>query len=189
MEIYREDAESAYRAFLENDAKVAGERHNILPSLPTFSASEELINRILEHNKVSKSDAASILAFVEFQRSLASTTLASSTLLDEIPVFTREEFENFPPTLLLSGMFYESDVIYTFEEYEEHLELTREFARTHERYALKEASQVAFRNIRIQIHKGKCVMVSKNKAPAIHFLIRHPKMRAAFENMVIPVVE
>lgn len=32
-------------------------------------------------------------------------------------------------------------------------------------------------------------MVSKEKAPAIHFLIQHPKMVNAFENMIIPVTE
>ena len=30
-------------------------------------------------------------------------------------------------------------------------------------------------------------MVSKNKTPSIHFLIKHPKLRNAFENMIIPV--
>lgn len=47
----------------------------------------------------------------------------------------------------------------------------------------------AFRNIQICIHERKWVIVSKNKTPAIHFLIRHPKMRNAFENMVIPMIE
>lgn len=29
-------------------------------------------------------------------------------------------------------------------------------------------------------------MISKNKAPAIHFVIQHPKMPNAFENFVAP---
>ena len=32
-------------------------------------------------------------------------------------------------------------------------------------------------------------MVSKEKSPAIHFGIRHPKLRGAIENFVPPVVE
>ena len=32
-------------------------------------------------------------------------------------------------------------------------------------------------------------MVSKGKAPAIHFVIRHPKLRSAIENFIPPVTE
>jgi len=32
-------------------------------------------------------------------------------------------------------------------------------------------------------------MVSKGKSPAIHFVIRHPKLRTAIERFVPPVVE
>lgn len=32
-------------------------------------------------------------------------------------------------------------------------------------------------------------MVSKGKSPAIHFVIRHPKLRAAIERFVPPMVE
>ena len=39
------------------------------------------------------------------------------------------------------------------------------------------------------MHEGQWVMVSKNKAPAIHFVIRHSKMLRAFERLTLPVVE
>lgn len=32
-------------------------------------------------------------------------------------------------------------------------------------------------------------MVSKEKSPAIHFVIRHPKLRGTIESFVPPVVE
>ena len=46
-----------------------------------------------------------------------------------------------------------------------------------------------FRNIQITILEGSRVIVTKNKSPAIHFVIQHPKMCAAIENMVLPVIE
>ena len=30
-------------------------------------------------------------------------------------------------------------------------------------------------------------MVSKNRVPAIHFVIHHPKLREALENLVLPI--
>ena len=45
-----------------------------------------------------------------------------------------------------------------------------------------------FRNIQIQINAGKWVIVSQNNAPAIHFVIKHPKMIRAFEDFCRPAV-
>lgn len=47
----------------------------------------------------------------------------------------------------------------------------------------------AFRNLQICIHEGQWAMVSKERSPAIHFVIRHPKLRAAIERFVPPMVE
>lgn len=89
----------------------------------------------------------------------------------------------------LSGMFCEKDIFYSWDEHKEHLKQIKEYARQHTNYRAVENHLPAFRNIQIYICEGKWVIVSKNKAPAIHFLIRHPKMRNAFENMIVPVME
>ena len=44
-------------------------------------------------------------------------------------------------------------------------------------------------DIQIRILEGKWVVISKNKAPAIHFVIHNPQLRKALENMVIPVYD
>ena len=102
---------------------------------------------------------------------------------------SREEFVRFPITLPLSGMFCETDILYTWETYCEHLQLTRLAARQCSNYHIKENPASPFRNIQISILEGRWVLVSKNKAPAIHFLIHHPKMRAAFEHMTLPLLD
>ena len=50
----------------------------------------------------------------------------------------------------------------------------------------KKQRNYPFRNIQIRILEGKWVVISKNKAPAIHFVIHNPQLRSAIENMVIP---
>ena len=47
----------------------------------------------------------------------------------------------------------------------------------------------AFRNITIRACHGRWVIVSKAKAPAIHFVIRHPRLMDAIERFSPPVVE
>ena len=89
----------------------------------------------------------------------------------------------------LSDIFYEKELYYSYEEYRMHLEACRDFAEKHKSYRLNEHEDHAFRNIQIRMHEGSWAMVSKNKAPAVHFVIRHPKMLDALENFVVPVSE
>lgn len=88
-----------------------------------------------------------------------------------------------------NGNDAEKGIFYTYEEYEEHLKQTKMFSETHPNYVLNETSAHIFRNLQIYIHEDKWAMISKNKAPVIHFLIHHPKLREAIENFIPPVVE
>ena len=115
--------------------------------------------------------------------------IQKNRMTDEIASPEREEFAQYPVNLSISGMFWEADLSYTWEEYKEHLEQVRKYAQTHENYILQEAKSPAFRNLQIQIHEGKWAMVSKGKAPAIHFVIYHSRLREAIEHFVPPVVE
>ena len=101
----------------------------------------------------------------------------------------KKEFAQYPMTLSLSGAFYEEDIIYTYEQYREHLEMMKRFSQMHKNYHIEENKSPAFRHIQILIHEGSWVIVSKEKTPAIHFVIRHPKMREAMENITMPIVE
>ena len=70
-----------------------------------------------------------------------------------------------------------------------HLDETNAFAERNPNYSFKQASAHTFRNLQILFHEGQWVMVSKGKVPAIHFVIRHPKLRSAIENFIPPVTE
>ena len=101
----------------------------------------------------------------------------------------REEFEQHPMYLPLAELFMEKDIAYSYEEYLEHLALIETYCASHENYTVKKNRDYPFRNIQIHIHEGNWVLISKSKAPAIHFVIHNPQLRNALENMVIPVFE
>ena len=117
------------------------------------------------------------------------TVLAAGSIEDEVPTFSPDEFAQTPPVLELSGAFCETDIPYTAEEYAAHLAQTEAFAAQNENYTLKQSENHAFRNLQILIHQGQWAMVSKGKAPAIHFVIRHPKLRGAIEDFIPPITE
>ena len=187
MEIYRSEHAQAYNFFLDEDAKKEGARYYILSALSLHTLSEDLLDRILCHNQIPQVEQEQIRQYVSRQKELAATILSHSSITEEIPVLTKQEFDQSPMVLPLSGLFYEKDVLYRWEDYTEHWKLALAYQQQNFNYHIVENTAFAFRNVQIYIHEGKWVLVSKNKTPAIHFLIRHPKMRHAFENMVIPI--
>jgi Predicted transcriptional regulator len=189
MNIFDKDSSAAYKAFLQTDVKVPGSRRRLNSSLPVFTAPAELIDGILRNNKVPEEDRVLILDRISDQRVRIEQIMINDTVTDEITVAEEDAFQKNPVSLSISGTFYEKDIHYTYEEYLKHLEFTRKYAEIHDNYKLKILHAAAFKNIQISIHEGQWAVVSKDKSPCIHFMIFHPKMRSAIENMVIPIFE
>ena len=100
-----------------------------------------------------------------------------------MPYLTEEEFIEAPPLLELSRMFPGSGYTYTYAEYAKHLTMTEEFAKKHRNYSVNRSKHNPFGNINITIHEKKFAVISKNTVPSIHFVIRHPILRDAIENL------
>ncbi len=189
MEIYRSERENELNAFLLADTAKSGVRKNIFSSLPLYTVSEELLDAVLTANKIPENDRKVIREYAVLKKRRAELILENGFIEDEIAAVSREEFDIRPLSLDISGVFYEKDIVYSYEQYLEHLEITEEFAAEHRNYKLKKIHSPAFGNLQITVHEQQWAMVSKSKAPAIHFVIKHPKLLNAIENFVPPVVE
>lgn len=189
MEIYRSERKNELNAFLLADIKTAGKRRSILSSLPLYTISDELLNRILTRNNIDAELKEKIKEYAKTQRQRIKIILENERIEDEIPDFVQENFTKSPPMLELSGIFCEEDIPYNEEEYTAHLKESMVFAEQNPNYTLKCSTAHAFHNLKIIIHEGQWVMVSKGKTPAIHFVIRHPKLRSAIECFIPPITE
>lgn len=189
MDIYREDNASSLSAFMLADSHTAGNRRNILSSLPLYTMNEEYLDHFLKKHHLSETVTQRILNYAALQRRTTEEILKTERIEDEIPCLSKEEFDRCPMTLSLSGMFYESDITYTYEDYIAHLKQSENYAKNHPNYILNQNSANTFCNLQVLIHEGSWAMISKNKSPAIHFVIHHPKLRKAIENFMPPVVE
>ena len=189
MEIYRSERKNELNAFLLADTKTAGKRRSILSSLPLYTISDELLNRILTRNNIDAELKEKIKEYAKTQRQRIKIILENERIEDEIPDFVQENFTKSPPMLELSGIFCEEDIPYNEEEYTAHLKESMAFAEQNPNYTLKCSTAHAFNNLKIIIHEGQWVMVSKGKTPAIHFVIRHPKLRSAIECFIPPITE
>ena len=126
---------------------------------------------------------------VKAQKERIVSILASETLEDEVPALTPGEFHKNPPALDLSGIFCETNVPYSEEEYRTHMSDTQAFSRKNSNYILRISTTPTFHNLQILVHEGQWAMITKAKAPSIHFVIYHPKLRNAIENFIPPIVE
>ena len=189
MDIYRSERENELNTFLLADAAKSGRRRSIFSALPIYTVSDGLLEEILTRHGIDGKQKEIIKRYAAAQRHRIITVLKTEKVEDEVPIFTREELSEKPPVLELSGVFFEKDITYSEAEYEAHLNETLAFARQNPNYVLKQNPVHTFRNLQIFIHSGQWVMVSKGKAPAIHFVIRHPKLRNSIENFIPPVTE
>lgn len=189
MDIYRSEREAELNTFLISDTRKSGKRRGIRSTLPLYTISEELLERILIRHGMDSGQKQRIKKHVKAQKERIISILESGTLEDEVPALTPEEFSKNPPVLDLSGIFCETNLPYSEEEYMMHMSDTKAFAQKNTNYILRISTTHAFRNLQILVHEGQWAMISKSKAPAIHFIIHHPKLRNAIENFIPPIVE
>ena len=189
MEIYRAERAAALQAFLLADAQTPGPWAHICASLPLYTFEPDVLQAFLAKRALAPEAAAQILDHAAAQRVLIERQLAHGAVTDTVPLLSPEEFAKAPMLLALSGLFYETDIPYTYEEYQMHLAQTERFAAAHPGYTLRQSSRLPFRNLQIVLRPGQWAMVSKHKSPAIHFVIRHPKLRAAMEQFAPPIYE
>ena len=189
MDIYRSEREAELNTFLISDTRKSGKRRSIRSTLPLYTISGELLERILIRHGMDIGQKQRIRKHVKTQKERILSILTSETLEDEVPALTPEEFSKNPPVLDLSGIFCETNLPYSEDEYMMHMRDTKAFARKNPNYILRISATHAFHNLQILVHEGQWAMISKSKAPAIHFIIHHPKLRNAIENFIPPIVE
>ena len=175
MDIYREDHIGKLNAFLLADTSTPGKRRSILSSLPLYTLDSDYLKDFLQKHRLSAKDQASILDFAQNQRDITEKILEHDVIEDEIPLLTEKDFYLHALSLPLSGMFFPDNIPVSYEEYLEQKKQAETFACLHPNYHLTTSSSNPFQNLQIILHEGKWAMISKGNAPAIHFVIHHPK--------------
>ena len=186
---YRMENQEDFYHFEDSEVMSGGTRINVLSSLPVYTLPGDVLESMLENNSFGETDKATVRSYISRQRKMTETILENASICDDVYVLSEEEFGKEPVYLSLSGMFSEKGLRYTYQEYLHHILATKQFAKAHTGYTLHTDTEQTFRNIQIQVNEGKWVIVSKNNAPSIHFVIKHPKMIRAFEDFCRPPAE
>ena len=187
MDIYREEKKEQLYEFLGKDSQIEGRRRRILAAPPLFIIPEELLKEILYNNQIGESICTRILEAQKAEKNRMEHIFAHSAVTDELSEVTSIEYARYPVALPVAECFLERDIVLTFQEYKDCIAAAREYASRQEHYNFRLTRVKSFHNIQITCHEEKWCMVSKNKAPSIHFVIHHPKLRYALENVILPI--
>lgn len=187
MDIYREEKKEQLYEFLGKDSRIEGRRRRILAAPPLFIIPEELLKEILYNNQIGESMCTRILEAQKAEKNRMEHIFAHSAVTDELSEVTSIEYERYPVALPVAECFLERDIVLTFQEYKDCIAAAREYASRQAHYNFRLTRVKSFHNIQITCHEEKWCMVSKNKAPSIHFVIHHPKLRYALENVILPI--
>ena len=188
MQIYRENNIKEYELFLKNDEEIPCDRTRYLSSLPLFTISDKLLNKMLKRNKFSKTDIDKIIKYKKEELKYMNNILKRNKVNDYIYIIEENEFKNDPPSLSLNNLFIDKKIKYTYNEYIEHLRRTKEWSKQEKNYELNYVNDKTFKNITITFIKNHYVIISKSSNPTIHFVIEHPKLVEAIENFS-PIVK
>lgn len=171
-------------AIMSSTSEGADGRKSLLSTPPIYTISTELLERILKRNKIPSEDRKKIHNYIKDERKKVLKILKKSKIEDHIPDVNEDDFKKRPIFLSLSGLFYDKDIFYTYEEYQEHMDQARKMQKDIPNYSLVMRPDINFRNIQIFVQKGEWVLISKNKTPVIHYLISHPVIRQNLENIL-----
>lgn len=95
-----------------------------------------------------------------------------------------EEVEEHPLQLSLPESCTSRDIVYTYDEYADHVEDARAFARTERGYELIERQNPLYRNMSIMVHRREWAIVSRADKPPLHLVITQPALCERIEAMM-----
>ena len=182
MEIFRENNIKEYEIFLRKDENIFSDIKRLLSSLPLFTISDKLLRKILKRNNISKIDTDKIIKYKNDELKYMKNIMKKNIVNDYIYKIKENDFKANEPSLLLDNLFFDKRINYTYKEYIEHLNLTKNYSKEENNYEINYIYDQTFKNITITTVKNNYIIISKNSNPTIHFIIEHPKLIESIEN-------
>lgn len=188
MKIYKKENESEFNTFILKDINNKGNRDYILSIPPIYTLKENTFKQICKRSNLSSEEISTLIELRKKRLEYFETIAKNNTVSIKLYIFSEEDFKEDALTLAVSESFIEKDISYTYEEYLEHIEDTKKLS-SYENVTVELINTKGFKNLQISIKDNEYAMISKEKTPAIHFVINHPKLIDALKNMVIPYMD
>ena len=189
MKVFRPDQLETCREFWKHENEAPGNRYIKSSVPPIFTLSGDLLRQMLVNENIDQKHIFQAEAVRMLHLSDVNQILRNNSITLDMPLLSREEFDRYTPEFVISLPDAEIAVHYTWETYQKHLRLTKEFSLTNPSFVFTEEPDSAFRNLFIYVRDNKMAVVVKLKTEQITFTISHPKMIQALRHFTTPVFE
>lgn len=190
MDIYRSTGE--FEEFLQREISgyTKGECKRKMSVPPYHTLSDDLLIKLCRNANIPDRELDLALLHLAKQKMIFEEYCRSGgTLKDSFPLLGREEVESGTVYVAASGAFLSNGIPYTYDTYLEHVRVTNTLSKQTKNYQVKTDQSFPFRNIQITLMDNKWALVSKNTAPTIHFVMRHPVLVNAIDHFSPPITE
>ena len=180
VEAYNQEREAEYLSYLKANAQEQGNRIAYSDSLPLFTMSDELLERMLINSKIEIDKVDQIRNQINDERNGIEKILKHSKITEivranDFPISMSKESS----LLRMNG---DINLHYAPGEYEEHLELTKKFAEKNNNYIFIVSEDAKYINIRIIVHSDTHAIISRNTGHTLHLMVKHPRLVNSIEN-------
>lgn len=182
VNVYRKGQRLDYHRYLMEYLESDGNTYIYHNTLPLETMEPELLQSILEQNKVDEATTERILNYRNYLRKQADAAGKGKKYTVLYPVIGKEQFATHPLTLDVSGLFLGAAIFYNYEEYEQHLASTRAYAKEHTGYKCVELPHIPFAHLSILCKKGQPVILCKDASPAAQLVISDPLITKVAES-------
>ena len=187
MKIFRAERAAEHQELWNTELETPGKRTIISHTPPIWSLTSDLLLDILKQQNVPQEDAEIIEQFRKQELTRLHNTLRYGPIDFTLPSITPKEFEAHTPILFLAQLFRNYSIAYTWDTYQKHIRLTREFAETTPGFSISFDERFAFRNTSIYTRNERFAAVFKCGSPEISFIMTHPKIVKAIRNFSAPL--
>ena len=96
MEIYTAESKEEFHRFLAGETKKSGKQFNLYTTLPFYTISKELFQKILNRNHIAVEKQQMLLQDLCRTRTIFLQMLLSSSVEDRTPVLSQEAYGEMP---------------------------------------------------------------------------------------------
>lgn len=181
VQVFNEHSLTEYHFRMTEMSKQEGKTKKLLSSNSIDTMPRSLLEKILIRNKIDQRTKDNIIAFHNTRIKQFEKELQSGSVIEYVALHDKEVLFLGKVEINLSNLFLCQPIMYTAEEYFEHINYIIALLIENDSYNLVILPYSPFTNIQMTVKRDIGVMILKSDASSVAFWFGHPTMCQAFD--------
>jgi len=189
VQVFNEQSLTQYHFRMTVMAKQEGGTKKLLSSISIATMPRSLLEKILIRNEIDQKEKDNIIAFHNTCVQQFEKELQSGSVIEYVALPGDEALFSGEVALNLSALFLCQPIMYTTEEYSEHINAIISLLSENDSYNLVLLPDSPFAHIQMTVKRDMGAMILKNDGPSVAFWFGHPMMCRAFDEYLDGISE